>query len=188
MRRNTIEFLKPSLSTRPEALDTVDMTLCISKFIVRVQHPEMLRVADINQSIIAAPTVRMNHGLKRNVAPNHLLQCRFTTIRHDLGIDRAVAFEDTEDDGLATGSAPSFASNSASTEVTFIHFDFTGKGRGTFTFFRDALTDSDKEHSHAAARQASQFGCFAGRQIVRKVADDLARFTFINFGTSVITV
>src|SRR5438045_3491214 len=104
------------------------MTLVIGKLVVRMQHPEMLRVTNINQSIIAPPAVRMNHGLKRNMSANHLLQRAFTAIRHDLSIDRAIAFEDAEDNRLATGSAASFASDAASAEVRFIDFDFACKG------------------------------------------------------------
>src|SRR5437016_4965454 len=102
MRRNAVELLKPSLSTRPETFYPVDMTLCISKHIVRVEHTKMLTVSDINQAIVAAPPVRVNDGLKGNMSANHLLQRAFAAIRDDLGIDRPITFEDAEDDGLPT--------------------------------------------------------------------------------------
>ena len=105
MGRNAIELLQPSFRTRPETFNTIDMTLVIGKLIVRMQHPEMLRVSNINQSIVAAPAVRVNHGLQRNMSTNHLLQRAFAAIRDDLGIDRPITFEDAEDDGLPTGSA-----------------------------------------------------------------------------------
>ena len=89
------------------------MTLVISKLILRMQHPEMLRVSNINQSIVAAPAVRVNHGLQRNMSTNHLLQRAFAAIRDDLGIDRTVTFEDAEDDGLATGSSASLATTAS---------------------------------------------------------------------------
>src|SRR5437868_2934690 len=97
------------------------MTLCISKHIVRMKHAKMLTVSDINQPIITAPSVRMNHGLKRNMSTNHLLQRAFAAIRADLSIDRTVTFEDAKDDGLATGSASTLATHTASTKVRFIN-------------------------------------------------------------------
>src|SRR5437764_7899893 len=135
MRRNAIELLQPSFRARPETFNAIDMTLVISKFIIRMQHPEMLRVANINQAIVTAPTVRMNHGLKRNMSANHLLQRAFAAVRHDLGIDRAITFEDAEDDSLATSSTSSFASDATSAEVRLVHLDLACKGRSTFTFF-----------------------------------------------------
>ena len=116
MRRDAIELLQPSFRTRPETFNTIDMTLVIGKLIVRMQHPEMLRVADIYESVIAAPAIGMDHSLKRNMPANHLLQRAFTAIGHDLRIDLPVAFEDAEDNSLATGSAPPLASDSSSAD------------------------------------------------------------------------
>src|SRR5947209_2841229 len=164
------------------------MTLLISKLIIRVQHTKMLTLANINQAIIAAPAIRMNHGLKRDMTTNHLLQRTFTTIWHDLGINRAIALEDAEDNRFASSAASTLATDSTSAKVRFVNFDLASKGRGAFTFFGDPLADFDKEHSHRAARQSSKFGCFTGRQIMREEADQLAHFTFTNFGTSVITI
>jgi hypothetical protein len=124
-----------------------------------MQHPEMLPVPDINQPAIATPPVRVNHGLKPNMTANHLLQRPFLTIRHDLGIDRAVKFEDAEDNYFTTGSAPAFATHmTRPEEVAFINFDDARKGRGSFAFFRDTLADFNKEHGRTAPRQTSQFG------------------------------
>src|SRR5947209_17758041 len=96
--------------------------------------------------------------------------------------------EDAEDNRFASSAASTLATDSTSAKVRFINFDFSGKGRSALTFFGDPLADFDKEHSHRAARQSTKFGCFASGQIMRKEADDLAHFTFTNFGTSVITI
>src|SRR5947209_18914517 len=112
----------------------------------------MILVTYINQAIVTESNDRMNHGLKRNMSANHLLQRAFAAIRHDLGIDRAIAFEDAEDDSVARSTPASFASNSSCAEVRLVNFDLSGKGRGAFTFFSNALTDFDKEISQRAAR------------------------------------
>lgn len=63
------------------------MTLLISKLILRVKHPEVLTVSDINEAVVAAPAVRMNHGVKCNMTANHPLQRAFATILNNLGIE-----------------------------------------------------------------------------------------------------
>lgn len=134
----------------------------------------------------------MDHNVPRQITDGlRLRQVDVITALEDgteIGIDLPVTFEDAKDDGLAAGPAAALAAHAPRTKVRLINFDLASKGRGAFTFFGDPFTDSDKKHGHRAARQASEFGCFTGRQIMREVADDLAQFTFTNFGTSVIAI
>ena len=72
--RNAVEFMQPAFGTRPETFYAVDVIRAISKLIVRVINPKMFAVADINQSVVAAPAVRMNDRFRRDVTAYNRLQ------------------------------------------------------------------------------------------------------------------
>src|ERR1700749_63538 len=161
----------------------------LHKLILTMIDPIMLRVPDINQSVVTAPTVRVDGGVNRASTANNGLQSRLFTVRDNLGINAAVTFEDAEDYCLATSSAASLATNTASAEVRLINFDFAvGERRGALAFFSDALTDFEKDRGDATARESDQFGCMSGRQIKREVAKELAHFTLRNFRPPVVAV
>ncbi len=69
--RYAIELLKPALGKTPEALNAVDVCRAPSKLIRPVRDSEVFRVADINQSIIAAPTIRMDDRFGRDATTNN---------------------------------------------------------------------------------------------------------------------
>ncbi len=149
----------------------------------------MLRVANINQPVIAAPPIRIDDGAGCDTTANNPLQSALFTIGDDLREDAAISFEDAEDDGLARGSATALATHATSAEVRLINFNFAGReGRRAKTLLRDALSDFEKDRGYALARQGGQLSRFAGGQIERKIAHELAEFTFTNFGTPVIAV
>ena len=152
--RDSIELLKSTLRHTPEALNTVDVATATSKFIRPMLNAEVLRVADINQPVVAAPAVAVNHSFRRNAAPNNGLKCDLLAVGHDLGVDRTVAPEDAEDNGLTARSTATFAAHAASAKVGLINFDLAGEGRLTLTFFGDAATDFEKDRVNALARQA----------------------------------
>jgi hypothetical protein len=60
-----------------------------------------------------------------HLAPDDDLQCGLA-VRHDLGIDPAVPFDQIEYEGLAIGASATFALNAASAEEGFVHFDLAG--------------------------------------------------------------
>jgi len=189
MSRDAIELLQTTLGARPETFNAVDVAVVISKLILRVKHTEMLRVTNINQTIVAAPAIGVNYRVERDMTTNHLLQRAFLTIRHDLSIDRAITLEDAEDDSFTTRATPALAPHTTRTDSRDSSTrDDARKGRGSFAFLGDALTNFDKEHGHATACQTDHLGCLAGGQIMREEAHDLTHFTFANFGTPIISV
>ncbi len=187
--RNSIELLQATLSIAPEALNAIDVMCALHKLIVAMIDSIMLTVADINQAVVAAPPIRVDDGSERDATANNGLQSRLFTVRHDLGINASIALEDAEDDGLATGSSTSLATNPSSPEVRFVHFDFArGKRRGALTFLCDAFSDFEKDRGHATAREFRQMSGITSCQIERKVANQEAEFTLSNFRPPVIAV
>src|SRR5207248_2517067 len=112
----------------------------------------------------------------------------FRAVRHDLRIDLAIALQQPEDRSLAAGSASALASHASSAEVAFINFNFAGERRSTLSFFSNTLSDFEKDHRDGFTSDASQLRHISGREIHRKVAQKLAKFTLGNSGTRIIAV
>ena len=98
---NAIELGEPSFGVAPERLNAVDVVFAPCEFVVAVVDPEVLVKADVDQAVIATPTIGMDDGARVDLAPDHCLQRGFGAIGDDFGVDLALAFQDTEDDGLA---------------------------------------------------------------------------------------
>src|SRR5437764_6636295 len=187
--RDAIELLQAPLGIAPEALNAINMMFATRELVFTMIDSEMLCITDINQTVIAAPAVRVDNRSQRDATANNGLQCGLLAVGHDFGINAAVAFEDAEDDGLARGSAASLATDSTSAEVAFVNLDFASrKGRGALTFLCDPLSDFEKDRSHAAARQPRQLSRMTSCQIEREMAHELAKFALANFRPLVIAV
>ena len=172
----------------PEALDAVDVCRASRELIAPVVNPEVLRVADIDEPVVAAPAVGVDDRVERHPTADYGQKRALPAVRHDLGVDAAVSFEDAEDDGLARGSAPTLAPHAPGAEVRLIHLDLAAEGRLTLALFGDAFTDSEKDRGDALARQAGQLRHVGGREVEREVAHDLAEFTLRYFRPPVVAV
>ena len=189
MFRYSVEFLQSSFAKRPKTFDAIDMRRAIYKFISRVIDSKMFRVANVNQSIVAAPFVRVNNRVQANTPANDGLEGFLAAVRDDFRIDRTVPFEDAEDFSLAAGSSPALALDSSCAEVAFVNFDFARpEWRGSLGFLSDAVSDFQEYPINRLMRHCHQFGGFIGGQIKGKIPDNLPCFTFANFSTPIISV
>lgn len=125
-------------SKAPEALNAIDMVRASGKLVLPMINSVMLRVANINKSVVAAPAVTMDNRLRSNATANNGLQCGFRAVRHNLRIDFAVALQESEDTSLATSSTTALATNAPSAEVALINFDFPKERRSSLTFLKCA--------------------------------------------------
>jgi hypothetical protein len=57
-----------SSGKRPEAFYFVDVNITNGEYIIRIIDSQMFEISDINQSVIATPSVRMNHRIERNTS------------------------------------------------------------------------------------------------------------------------
>ena len=117
----------------PERLNAVDMPGALDELIVAVVNPKVLFQADVNQAIVARPTVGMNDAVGVNFASNNGLQRGFGGIGHDFCVDAVSLFEQAKDDGLATCATPTLAANTPGTKVGLIGFKLAYKGRAART-------------------------------------------------------
>lgn len=104
----------------------VDMVVPLGEFILAMVDTKVFVVSHIDGPIVAFEPIGVDDAVIGHLAPDDGLQCGFGAIRHDLGIDPAVPFDETEYDGLATSSSATFAYNPACTEEGFVHYHFAG--------------------------------------------------------------
>ena len=97
---DTSELGKASFRVAPKTLYAIDMATLIGKFIVSVVDPEMLLVPYIHQAVISTPSIGMDDAFDADSTPDNCLKRGAATIRHDLGINLALALEDAKDNGF----------------------------------------------------------------------------------------
>lgn len=61
--RHAVELLQSSFGTRPKTFDAVDVRVTVDELIGRMIDTKMLFIADINQSVVASPFVRVNNRI-----------------------------------------------------------------------------------------------------------------------------
>lgn len=120
---HTSELGKPGFGDAPEAFDAVDVAVTSGKFIIAMVDTKMLVVSHIDEAIVAFKPIGVNDAITSHLAPDDGLQCGFGAVRHNLGIDPAMPFDETEYNSLAISASATFAFNPASAEEGFVHFD-----------------------------------------------------------------
>ena len=73
---------------------------------VTVVDAQMAVVADIDETIVATPTVGVDGAFKRDTPLDNGLQRSFFTVRYDLGIDPTMPLEDAKYRLLECASTP----------------------------------------------------------------------------------
>ena len=130
------------LGLAPERLNAVDVPGSLDELIVAVVDPKVLFQADVNQAIVARPTIGMNDAVGVNFASNNGLQRSFGGIGHDFCVDAVSSFEQAKDNNLATCATPTLAANTSGTKVGFIGFKLACKGRAARTVLRHAQANA----------------------------------------------
>lgn len=69
--RHAVELLKPALGKAPEALDAVDVALAVGELVRAMVDPEVFRLADIHQAVVAAPAIRVDDRIGRDSAADN---------------------------------------------------------------------------------------------------------------------
>ena len=133
----------------------------------------MLVKANVDQAIMAAPSVGIDYAFDRGFSSDNGLQCGFSGIGYDLRVDAAIALKKTEHDGFAGCVAPAFAAYPARAEVGFVGFKLAGEGRDPGAFFGQAMTQTKLDVVDRAHGDAREFRRIGRGQIQREVAQDL---------------
>lgn len=68
-----IKLSKSSFGEAPKALNAVNVTVAMSKFIFAVIYSKVLIITNINKPIVATPSVRIYYTVYRHFAKYHSL-------------------------------------------------------------------------------------------------------------------
>ena len=173
---DTSELGKASFRVAPKALYAIDMATLIGKFIVSVVDPEMLLVPDIHEAVIATPSIGMDDAFNADATSDNRLKRGTAAIRHDLGIDLALALEDAKNNGFTACATTSEPFDSTRPEVAFINFDFSENWGLSLAVLSDSLAHSHEIPIHGISVQASHQGDLGGIQIKGKELQELPEF------------
>jgi len=155
---NPPESEQPHFGNPPEALNPIDMDSAPDKFIPPMIDPEMLAIPHIDQPIISAPPIRVDHTVQCDLPANNRLQRGFPAVRDELGVDLPMALENAKDDRFPVRPATSFPLNATRPKVGFIHFDLATERRLRFTEFGNPLAKNSHISVDRVAIQPSQRG------------------------------
>ena len=153
-----------------------------------VVNAEMLVKADIHQSVVTRPAVRMNDRSWVNVTAEYPLEYAIHTDKHNFCVDHALTLEQPKGNRLPVGATPTSASNTVGTEVGFIYFNRTIQGRGLLTSFSQSLTNLQLDRIYRAKRDTRHFRSYRCRQIHRKTKPQLAKFSLADSRTALAPV
>jgi hypothetical protein len=157
-------FVDPSESeeTRfrkaPEAFHPVHMCATPHKFIFAMINPEMFAVPHINQAILPPPPIRIDHTVQGDLASNNRLQCGFSTVMDQFGVDLTVPLENAKDNCFPIRPSYPFSFEASCAKIGFIDFHLSAEGRLTFTKLRDVFSHSSYIPVHGIAIQSCQEG------------------------------
>lgn len=185
---DTVKLRQAMLGKAPKRLDSVDMVGAPHELVVAMIDTEVLCKADIHQSVIATPAIRVNDAVGIDLAADDGLQRGFGGIGDDFGVDAVIALEQTKDNGLAASASATLATNASGAKVGLIGLELTGKGRAGSAMLSQAQADALVNVIDAAHRQAAQLGRIAGGQIKGKQAQELTELGFADFGAAVVPV
>ena len=122
MFRHPVKLHQAMLGVAPKRFNTVNMPRTANKLIVTMMYPEMFGKTHVNQSLITALTVGIDDALDTDTTSNDLLQRCFGSIGNNLGINLVPTFQNAENDGFPTRTAPAFAPDTFGTEIGFVQF------------------------------------------------------------------
>jgi hypothetical protein len=97
----------------------------------------------------------MDDAFDADSTSDNCLKRGTAAIRHDLGIDLALALEDAKDNGFAACATTSESFDSARPEVAFINFDFSENWGLSLAVLSDSLTQGHEIPVHGISVQAS---------------------------------
>lgn len=146
------------------------------KFIESATKPEVLLVLDINQAIIATPSIGMDDTFDADSTSDNRLKRGSAAIRHDLSIDLALALEYAEGNGFTTCATTAEPFDSSRPKVTFINFDFYENWGLSLAELGDSLTQGHEIPVHGISVQTTQKGDLGGIQIKGKEFQELSEF------------
>jgi len=122
---DAIELGEAPFGEAPEGFNAVNVSAAIGEGLALI-YAHVLVVTDVDQTIVPWPTIRADHALGIDPAPNHGAQGGLAAVVNDFSVNFAGPLEDAKDGllgGASTAQArPGTSSHSVRPKVTLIHF------------------------------------------------------------------
>ncbi len=185
---HSLELRQAVLGKTPEGLDAVDVVAAISELVFTVMYPEVLRVSDVDQSVVANPAIGVNDRVEADSSADKPLQSAFFGVWDDLSPHPVTTFQDSKHNGLFTRSAAPLALDSTWTEVRLVDFYRPSEWSLGFTDSRQTTADPEKDVIHRSNADTGHTRCRAGRQVLSEVTKKLAKFGLVYFRRSIVLV
>ena len=175
---DAIELGEPAFGEAPEGLDAIDVyALAARELMLAMVDAQVPVEADIDEAIIATPTIGVDHAFERDAPLDNGLQRGFFAVRHDLGVDSAVPLEDAKH-GLFKCAATALqlhmiTTNPAASEVAFIQLNLAVIRKKLFHLPRiNRLPEQPIIAVDRLSVQPQQFRRFAGINIQAKTPNN----------------
>ena len=127
---DAVEFAQATFGKTPEGFDSVDVHPVECEMLALVD-PEMLVVTDVDQAIVAFPSIRVHDAFGIHTSPDDVLKRLGRAVGDDFGIDPAVSLIDPEhwrlERSTAPLSGPRSSPNTSWTEEAFVDLDHPHK-------------------------------------------------------------
>jgi len=188
MFRNAIELCQTPFCKAPERFDTVDMPLATGKLIVAMMNPEVLIKTNIDQSVIAAPSIRMDDSIWCHMPTDKGLQGGFGVIWNNLRIHFPLALQNTKNNCFTISTSTSFTPDTLRTKIRFIDFYSTLKWRFKFAALSNSLPYFEVNSIDRPDGNTSQLRCTCSGKIQSKTTNKLPEFSFSNSRTKLVSI
>ena len=186
--REAAMFGQAGFGVAPERFDAVDVVAPACKLAPAVVDAEVAFVAQVDEAVVALPTVGVDDALVSHTALDDGLQSVSRAIVEHVGEDFAAALEDADDGHFAPRAAPPFAPHAPGAKVAFVDFNLTFERGLSDAFIRNTNTDRQHMTVDARAMQAHDLSDLDGFQIERKEAVELAKLLIRKSGTFAVSV
>ena len=175
---HAIELRQAAFGITPKALDAVNVNTAPGELVVAMVDPQVLVKTHIDQAVIAAPAVGVNHAGDVGLASDNGLQDGFGGIGNNFRVNVLTSLEQPEHDRLLTRSSPPKPAYPAWSEIGFIGFELTAQRRNQFAMLGKPAAHAQVNAVDRAHRYATEFGAIRRCQIHRKIAQDLSKLGF----------
>ena len=167
---DTLEPGESVFGVAPEGLDSVDVVILDGEFVVCVTDSEVLSESDINQPVVANPTIAMNHRIQGDLSANQPLQGSFLGVWHNLSPHLIAAFQDAKDDGLVASSTSTFSLDPVRAEIRFVDFDDSAERGLAVGDGSEASAQPDENVVHRTNRHTGHPRRRTGRKVLSEAS------------------
>jgi len=185
---HTTKPVQSRFGEAPETFNAIDMGSASDEFVLAMIHPQVFAISDIDQAIVAPPSIGVDDAIQGDTTSDNPLERRLSAVWNDFCVDRSIALENTKHSRFTVSAASSLTFDAPGTEVGLIDFNLTRERRLKLAIFSNAFTDAAQIPVDGIAVVTREFSDLSGVQIQRKQPDNMPKLGLTNSCTVCIPV